>query len=461
MEKPLNIAVIGSGISGLSCGWLLSQQHKVTLFEKDERFGGHSNTVTVADVLGPVPVDTGFLVFNPATYPNLVAFFKHFEVPVKPADMSFAFSVDQGVLEYSGKGLAGLFAQKSNLLRPRFWRMVWDILRFYREAEKWRATLSPEVTLGELLKQGKYSDAFRDYHLLPMGAAIWSTPMATMLEYPALTFLNFCANHGLLQVKNRPQWYTVDGGSRIYVKKVINEINKNGEALLNCGVRNIRRRVGGKVAILDWQGKERVFDHVVLACHPDQALKLLADPREQEQQLLSAIRYERNKAILHSDERLMPLRKKVWSSWNYLARQKLQQGKGNGESDREKLSVSYWLNRLQSLKTRQPIILSLNPSIEPDVNKVHASFLYDHPVFDAQALAAQENIGALQGQDNTWFCGAWLGYGFHEDGLQSGLATAEALASVERPWLLENPNSRIASAATAVEKKIANKQVAA
>lgn len=437
MEKSLNIAVVGSGVSGLSSAWLLSKQHKVTVFEKDDRFGGHSNTVNVADVRGSVPVDTGFIVFNPATYPNLVEFFKLLAVPTKPADMSFAFSVANGSFEYAGRGLAGMFAQKRNLFRPRFWRMLADIRRFYREAEHWQATLSPDITLGELLKQGQYSAVFRDEHLLPMGAAIWSTPMAEMLEYPAVTFLRFCSNHGLLQLKNRPQWQTVDGGSRVYVNKVINEIKKNGHAFLNCGVKQIRRCAGGKVAILDWHGKERLFDHVVLASHPDQSLKLLADASQAEQQILSAFTYERNKAILHSDVSLMPLRKKIWSSWNYLS--------DKNEASEQKLSVSYWLNRLQSLNTEQPMIVTLNPKSDPDKDKIHASYLYDHPVFDTRAIMAQEKLWSIQGEMNTWFCGAWLGYGFHEDGLQSGLVIAEALGDLKRPWQVENPNGRIAA----------------
>ncbi len=428
--KPLKIAIVGSGISGLGAAWLLSQQHDVTLFEKDDRLGGHSNTVDVNTAEGLVPVDTGFIVFNPVNYPNLVALFNHLDVLVTPTDMSFAVSLNHGAMEYSGSGLKGLFAQKSNLLNPRFLGMVKDILRFYKmtQADGYHPG---QLTLRELLERGGYGQAFRDNHLLPMGAAIWSTPMDKMLDYPAEAFIRFCNNHGLLQVKDRPQWHTVVGGSREYVTRLCDQVK--GQILTHHAIRQVRR-MGGKVLVSDRQGGEWMFDHIVFACHADQSLKLLSDIRPEEQDVLRHFRFERNRAVLHSDTALMPKRRSVWSSWNYL---------GNDISQGGQLSVSYWMNALQPLATIQPMIVTLNPYQEPREGSVHASFLYDHPVFDQSAIEAQEKLWHIQGNHNTWFCGAWCGYGFHEDGLQSGLLVAEALSGTQRPWEIEGMNSRI------------------
>ena len=430
-NHPLKIAVIGSGISGLSCAWLLAQQHQVTIFEKDDRLGGHSNTVDVTTDAGTTPVDTGFIVYNPVNYPNLVALFKHLNVPVTKTDMSFAVSANQGECEYSGSGLKGLFAQYRNLFKPTFWGMVRDILRFYKETSSPDFTLDPDMTLRELVHSRGYGDAFIYQHLLPMGAAIWSTPMDKMLDYPAQTFINFCQNHGLLQVKNRPEWHTVVGGSREYVTRLSADIQ--GKTLLHRSVRHVRR-IGGKVLITDWQGDSWQFDHVVFACHADQSLKLLADARPQEQQVLKHFKFARNRTVLHSDTRLMPKTAKVWSSWNYLS---------DSSDQQSNLCVSYWMNKLQPLNTEQPMIVTLNPIHEPQPNSVHASFLYDHPLFDTHTESAQKELWHLQGEHNTWFCGAWCGYGFHEDGLQSGLLVAEALGGVKRPWDLPNMNARI------------------
>ncbi len=431
-DRDPRIAVVGSGITGLSCAWLLSKTHRVTLFEKDDRFGGHSNTVEVSEGSRRIPVDTGFIVFNPDSYPNLVALFEHLDVAVKPTEMSFSVSMNRGELEYAGTDLAGLFAQRGNLLRPRFWGMLLDVLRFYRRAGAHARDLDEATTLGELLRREGYGDAFRDLHLLPMSAAIWSTPARQMLDYPALTFLRFCENHGLLQVFDRPQWMTVEGGSRAYVERLVQLIGPS--ARVNRGVRSIRR-LPGKVELTDWQGDVHRFDEVVLACHADQALRLLADADEGERDVLGAFRFERNRAVLHTDAGLMPQRRAAWSSWNYL-------GRRNANGDLA-LSVSYWMNRLQGLVSEQPLIVTLNPVEEPAVGSIKASFLYDHPAFDAGALAAQRALWDLQGRRGTWFCGAWCGYGFHEDGLQAGLAVAEALGGVERPWRVAPRGNRL------------------
>ncbi len=433
------VAVIGSGISGLSAAWLLSKKHSVTLFEKDDRFGGHSNTVTVNTEDGSIPVDTGFIVFNPVNYPNLTALFKHIGVDAPETDMSFAVSAEEGQIEYNGNGLSGIFPNLKNVFNPRIWRMLKDTLRFYKESDNWQDQIPEEMTLGELLKKFNYSDDFRDLHLIPMGAAIWSTPADQMLEYPALAFLNFCQNHGLLQVDDRPQWHTVRGGSREYVSKLIREIQP--ATFCNRGARQVIRpnkeKGETKVIVVDSRGEQREFDEVVLACHANEALQLLSNPTQQEQHLLGAFGYQRNKAILHSDTRLMPKNRKLWSSWNYL------RGRTGERHNQESLAVSYWMNKLQPLATEQPLIVTLNPPEEPEEGSIHCSFLYDHPVFDKNAMAAQQELYKLQGENHTWFCGAYFGFGFHEDGLQSGLAVAEALGDVRRPWQVENESGRI------------------
>ncbi|MBR9829331.1 MAG: FAD-dependent oxidoreductase [Oceanospirillales bacterium] len=433
--RPQKIAVIGSGISGLAAAWLLNKQHQVTLFEKDDRPGGHSNTVNVPTPGGELAVDTGFIVYNPVNYPNLVEFFQALGVPSQKTDMSFAISVNAGALEYSGCGLRGVFAQKRNLLRPGYWKMLADLMRFYREAPE--LIDAPEVqsqTLGEMLDSRGYGKTFIHQHLIPMGAAIWSTPADQMLAYPAVTFLRFCQNHGLVQLKDRPQWRTVTGGSREYVSRVCREL---GDGLrLNSRIHKIHRRAG-KAVVEFLHGETETFDHVVLACHADQALSLLAEPTAEEQRLLSAFPYQRNRALLHTDDSLMPRRKAAWASWNYLTDSR------STHDQPDAISVTYWMNNLQHLPPEHPVFVTLNPVDEPAEGKILRSFLYDHPVFNLDSIAAQKEIWSLQGRQNTWFCGAYFGYGFHEDGLQAGLAVAEQLGGMRRPWTLDNPNSRI------------------
>ncbi|BBB26779.1 NAD(P)/FAD-dependent oxidoreductase [Amphritea japonica] len=431
--RPRKIAVVGSGIAGLSCAWLLNKAHQVTLYEKDDRLGGHSNTVSF-DLKGQnIDVDTGFIVFNPVNYPNLVKFFEHINLPTCETDMTFAVSINDGQLEYSGSGLGGLFAQKRNLFSPPFWSMLKDLMRFYRNADGMMldSTLA-EISLGELLQQQGYGDRFIYDHLLPMGAAIWSTPVNQMLDYPALSFLRFCKNHGLLQVNDRPQWHTIPGGSIGYVRKIATELE--GKIKLNSRIHKVIRQPEG-VIIEDLHGAREHYDDIVLACHADQALSLLANPTPEEQTLLSSFPYQRNQAFLHLDQSLLPKDKKTWSSWNYMA-------SGSGRDDR-KVSVSYLMNCLQPLATEQPIIVSLNPLKEPAPGKMIRSFFYDHPAFNKDSLKNQQKLWKLQGRQNTWFCGAWFGYGFHEDGIQSGLAVAEQLGGIPRPWQLEEPSSRI------------------
>jgi predicted NAD/FAD-binding protein len=425
--RPLRVAVIGSGISGLSAAWLLSQRHHVSVFECDKRIGGHSNTVDV----GAVVVDTGFIVYNEVTYPNLTALFRHLGVPTKRSEMSFAVSLDKGRLEYAGTNLAGLFAQRRNLLSPRFWSMLSDLRRFYRNAARDAATLGHGTTLDEYLSAAAYGAAFRDDHLYPMGAAIWSTPTGKIGSYPATAFIRFCDNHGLLRLTGRPIWRAVEGGSRAYVARLTE--NFADRIAIGRGIRRVRR-IADAVEITDDRGYAEQFDHVVIGTHADQALRLLADPSEQESQLLGAFSYTENHAVLHSDPRLMPRRRGAWASWNYISRQV-------GETNR--LSVTYWMNRLQNIPEGTPLFVTLNPHQQPRPDLVIRRDTYHHPLFDAAAMAAQERLWSLQGVRNTWFCGAYFGAGFHEDGLQAGLAVAEALGGIRRPWAVPGESDRI------------------
>lgn len=430
MPRPLRIAVIGSGISGLSAAWLLSSHHKVALYEASSRLGGHSNTVFVGPPQERIPIDTGFIVYNEDTYPNLVALFEYLKVPTKPSDMSFAVSMDGGSLEYSGSGLGGLFAQARNVASPRFWSMLRDLVRFYRTAAADACDLHL-TTLGDYLDANGYGRAFREDHLYPMAAAIWSTPAGKICDYPASAFIRFCENHGLLKLGSRPVWRTVDGGSRVYVDKMTSEIGE--DVRVATPVRDIRRGPEG-VVVTDQTGAVDTFDHVILAAHPDQSLALLSDADDSERRILGAFRYTRNRAVLHTDPSAMPRRRSVWSSWNYAARR---------EASMEAPSVTYWMNLLQSLPTRTDYFVTLNPTLEPSSDCVLREEAYEHPVFDAAAIAAQREAWSLQGVRNTWYCGAWMGSGFHEDGLQAGLAVAETLAGVRRPWNVENESGRI------------------
>jgi len=425
----MDVGVVGSGISGLAAAWLLAQRHRVTLIEADERIGGHSHTVDV----GGVSVDTGFIVYNEATYPNLTALFAHLDVSTHATDMSFAVSIDDGRLEYAGSRRGGLLAQKRNLLRPRFWSMLRDLLRFYRDAPRDIGGMG-EISLDAYLDQRGYGAAFREDHLYPMAAAIWSTPAIDIGRYPAAAFVRFCANHGLLRLRGRPLWRTVVGGSASYVVRMIDAIGREN-VMAGCGVHSIARDAAG-VEVLMNNGEHRRFDHVVLATHADHALGLLSDADEEECRLLGAFPYLRNEAVLHSDPMLMPRRRSSWASWNYLARR---------TEANALLSVTYWMNALQPLgPDAPPLFVTLNPLSQPDAALTHRRIVYEHPMFDAAAMAAQAELWSLQGRRRTWFAGAYFGAGFHEDGLQAGLAVAEQLGDVRRPWNVADESGRIA-----------------
>ena len=415
----LNIAVIGSGIGGLSAAWLLSKRHRVTLFEKDGRIGGHSNTEAVSTPSGPVAVDTGFIVYNPPAYPNLVALFEHLRVPTQPSDMSLAVSLAGGAYEYSGAGLRGFLGQPANALKADHWRMAAGIARFFREAKAGLAR--PGESLGAFLERRRYSKAFIDRHLLPMAGAIWSSHPQHMLAYPADAFFRFFLNHGLLQFSGRPKWRTVTGGSREYVKRLV--ADGRFDVRLNAPIRSIARRNGR----IDISGE--AFDHVVIAAHSDQALGMLSDPSADERELLGAIPYTANRAVLHGDPSFMPKRRRLWSSWNVTG------SHGDG------ITLTYWMNRLQNLPAGEQIFVTLNPPREPA--RIHGESAYAHPAYSVRAMEAQKRLWTLQGERNTWFCGAWFGAGFHEDGLQAGLAVAEQLGGLARPWKLAEPSGRI------------------
>jgi predicted NAD/FAD-binding protein len=412
------IAVIGSGISGLSAAHALAPQARVTLFEADGRFGGHSHTVDVRLNGVRHGVDTGFLVFNHRTYPRLVELFKSLNVPTAPSEMSFSVQVPQAGLEWSGCDLNTVFAQRSNLLRPRFLRMLAQILRFNRLATG-IAEAGSEAELaepiGEFLTRHSFGEPFRDWYLLPMLGCIWSCPTDQMLRFPVATMIRFCHNHGLIQVSDRPQWHTVVGGSRVYVEKMLAGI---ADTRLSTPVRALRRQAGGVLVATD-AGSEH-FDEAVLACHSDQSLALLADARDDERMLLSAIRYQPNRAVLHTDASMLPRRKLAWAAWNY-------ERAADAAAEQSAVCLHYLINRLQPLPWTTPVVVSLNPSRAIDAARMIGTYEYSHPVFDAAAIDAQRRLPAMQGRDHTWFCGAWTRYGFHEDGLMSGLAVAAAL----------------------------------
>jgi predicted NAD/FAD-binding protein len=415
----MKIAIIGSGVSGLGAAYALKDAHQVTLFEKDPRPGGHANTVTVDYDGLRIDVDTGFIVYNVRNYPNFCGLLDELGVGSVETDMSFAFS-GEGV-EWSSDFPQGVFAQKRNIANPKFLGMLMDISRFNRIAiEDLQAGRLEDLTLGGYLRLRRFGPAFERRYLLPMGAAIWSTCEAGISQAPAESFVRFFANHSLLQMV-QPTWRTIRGGSRAYVERLIAILGPR--VRLGAGVRRLRRGAAG-VELTDDLGRVQRFDQIILACHSDQALAILADADGEERAFLGAIRYAPNRAFLHRDPSLMPGRRAAWGSWNYMAE---PDGDGPG-------AVSYWMNRLQAIDPARPLFVSLNPPKAPDLALTFGVYDYDHPQFDTPALAAQRRFGRIQGRGGVWYAGAWLGYGFHEDGLTAGLRVARALGG-QVPWV--------------------------
>ena len=409
----MKIAIIGSGISGLGAAYLLATTHEITLYEKNASLGGHSRTIDIQTPNGVLPVDTGFIVFNKKNYPLLTNLFEHLQVPIEKSDMSFGVSIADGWLEYSSNAM---FAQWENFIwRTHFCRMLRDIIRFNKRATRY-LDAAPDVTLGQCLDELRVGKWFRHYYLQAMGAAIWSCSTETILKYPARVFIRFFQNHGLLTINRQPQWYTVTGGSREYIARLLAATPMTIK--LNCGAVRIIRQ-DGKVMVQDAQGSMATYDHVILACHADQALALLDQSDAEEAAILSAFHFQDNHAVMHSDPSFMPKRRAVWASWVYL---------NDSRADHKPVvSLSYWMNKLQNLKTVMPVLVTLNPGRRPRPDLIHDEHIFSHPVFTVETLAAQEKLTKIQGRGNVWYAGAWQRYGFHEDGLLSAVNVAAAL----------------------------------
>jgi uncharacterized protein len=443
MNRRMKLAIVGSGISGLSVAHTLKDHADLTVFEAGDYFGGHTHTV---DVTLPTPkgqvthgVDTGFLVFNERTYPNLINLFAELGVETAPSDMSFSVKVPGALngktLEWSGTDLNSVFAQRANLINPRFWRMLADVLRFnalctrIAQAQREKELQQP---LSEFLSAHKFSDAFRDWYFLPMLGCIWSCPTDQMLQFPVATMIRFCHNHGLIQVTNRPQWFSVVGGARNYVEKILAGVH---DKRLNTPVRLIERDEQGVRIVTD--GHAERFDQVVIATHTDQALGMLRAPSTYERSLLGAIRYQDNRAVLHTDARVQPAHPKTWAAWNY-------ERAASSERESSRVCLHYLLNRLQRIPFAQPVVVSLNPVQDIDPATIVGEYDYAHPVFDLAAIEAQKRLPLLQGQQYTWYAGAWTGYGFHEDGLKSGLQVGRALLKQIHEGGIAAPDKQVA-----------------
>lgn len=414
----MKIAIIGTGISGLGAAWLLKPLHDVTVYESNNYIGGHSRTIRIPDEDKDVFVDTGFIVFNHRNYPNLTSLFKELKVRTIKSDMSFGASIGNSWLEYGSKGM---FAQKKNFFRLAFWGMIIDIIRFNKNALTYLES-HQTATLRELLDEMEMGEWFRRYYLQAMGAAIWSCAIETILDFPASTFLNFFKNHGLLTINSHPQWYTVDGGSHEYVKRLTSSFQD--DIRMNCGVTKVSR-IENRLIVEDSTGYSEAYDHVIFACHADQALRLISQPSPEQSSILGTFSYQKNRVVVHSDESFMPKNKGCWASWVYHSETPV---------DKEPVvSLSYWMNQLQNLDTEKQIFVTLNPGREPSSSLTYDEYTFEHPVFTQDTLAAQQKIESIQGLDNIWHCGAYQRYGFHEDGLISAVAVATKLGA-RIPW---------------------------
>ena len=412
----MKIAVIGSGISGLSSSYYLSKKHKVDLFEKQDRFGGHSYTLDIKlNNKEKVAVDIGFMVFNKVTYPNLINFFNENEIEIEKSDMSFSVSVKGTNIEYCGKGLNGIFSNRGNLFNYKFVKMFFEIINFYKKCENLDSNTKEKITLGEYLNKIGKSKYFIDYHIIPMVSAIWSMPPFEASQMPLVFFLNFFKNHGLFKLKDRPQWFTVSNRSKTYVNKILSKIS--GEYFKNYEINKIIRDNYGVKIYYGSENEFFTYDKVVLASHADESLKIISDITNKEKEVLSNFKYKANKAIIHSDENAMPINKKAWCSWN----------SSLNADNKEQSSVTYWLNQLQNLKTDKNIFLTINPFFQIDQNKVFKEIDFTHPYYDEKALQNQTNLKSIQNVNNTLFAGSYFGYGFHEDGIKSSIEMLKTL----------------------------------
>jgi len=409
----MRIAVVGSGIAGLASAWLLARQHEVTLFEANDYLGGHTHTHSIELADRNYAVDTGFIVFNPPQYPLLSAMFEALGVASQPTTMSFAVKNERSGLEYNATDFGGLFCQRRNLISPRFWRMLRDILRFYREAPALLQDQCDALTLGEYLAAHGYSAAFRDDHIVPMASALWSSPSAQILDFPVRYLVQFMANHRMLQADDRPQWRVVQGGSNTYVHAL--RAGWNVRERMNCAVTRIARET--HAVVVDSAAGSESFDHVVLACHSDQALALLADASDREHDILGAMRYQLNDTVLHTDANLLPRRRRAWAAWNVLV----------PKDENAECTVSYCMNLLQSLDAPQPLVVTLNRTAQIAPEKILKRMRYHHPLYTPASVAAQQRKTEIQGNNRTWFAGAYWGWGFHEDGMRSAVDVATAL----------------------------------
>ena len=414
----MKTAIIGSGISGLGTAYALNEAgHDIMLYEKNNYLGGHSRTIDINVDNQKMPVDTGFIVFNYRNYPHLTGLFKHLDVAVEKSDMSFGADIASGWLQYSSKNMI----RPQNLIRPQYWKMIWDIVKFNKNAVKYLEKPT-SITIAQCLDEMKMGKWFRNYYLQAMGAAIWSCPISKIEDFPAKTFVRFFQNHGLLTVNDHPQWYTVTGGSRAYVKKVTASFKD--KIKLACGVEHVERK-DGKVVIHDEHGGRETFDQVVFACHANQAIAMLEKPTDKEQEIIGAFTYQDNRVVVHSDLDFMPSDKSCWASWVYLSAQKTDLNNS--------VSLSYWMNNLQNLKTDTPVIITLNPAQHPKSDLIYDIHHFDHPVFNRAAIEAQEKIADIQGDQGCWYAGAYQRYGFHEDGLLSAVNVLEKM-DVKIPW---------------------------
>ncbi|MDD1792205.1 FAD-dependent oxidoreductase [Enterovibrio sp. ZSDZ42] len=423
----MKIAIIGSGISGLTCAHYLHKEHDITLFEANDYIGGHTATVDVEVESGKYAIDTGFIVFNDRTYPNFQNLMKDIGMDAQESEMSFSVRNEDNGLEYNGHSVGSLFAQKRNFLNPKFYKFISEILRFNKEAREAYSIATHgdplvEQTLGDFLTRRQFSEYFCQNYILPMGAAIWSSTLSDMRAFPLKFFLRFFQNHGLLDVTNRPQWYVIPGGSREYVRKMVPAFEDR--ITLNARIKHVERFAHHVVVATEHS--EEVFDHVIFACHSDQALALLKRPTQDEQLILGSIDYQDNDVVLHTDTRLLPRRKAAWASWNY------HLGEGTGREDRP-AALTYNMNILQGINSPETFCVTLNQSDSIDPKKILRQFVYAHPVFDQKCIDAQQRRSLISGNNNSWFCGAYWYNGFHEDGVRSALDVVKSIHSMPIP----------------------------